>query len=728
MSRYTLFFCIFLGFSCYGSETDLLDSDYYPKSQSTHGGIGLIQIPTARFSNDGEFTFGISTESPYNRLYAKVQAFPWLEAVLRYTEGTFVPYNPGSSQTWKDKGMDVKFRLFQEGDFFPAVALGFNDIGGQGSYSSEYIAASKRFNNVDLTVGLGWGRLGGLDHFDNLLGVGGRSYGAKGGGKLNLGRLFGGPYTSVFAGIEYTTPIPNLSLKLEYDTSDYSDVIGKEKVFDRTGDIFKVDSSFNFALNYQLNISQRDKADFSVGFVRGNTFYANLAVHTNLNIEGQPKYRAPPERLNLHYLPPFPELDPEWQKYVPELIMWQMGNEGLITHSIIFNGDEMQVEISQGRFQKPIQAIDLASRILVNNSPTNIETITVINMDMGVETLRASIPLDTLVEVVANGPLTEEYVVFNTAATANENAIIRDNDYLYPHFGWSIRPNLRGTMQHQIKFFFWQLEALIHAEYAIRKGLYLMADVGIDIASNFDDYTYHVPDGQLHHVRQDRRLYLTGQKSGLRKMALDYLFEINSNVTARITAGYLEWMYGGIGGEVLYMPEQKHWALGVDAYWVKQREFDQTFSFRDYQTVTGFVSFYYDLPFYEMRFKGSAGKFLGKDTGVTLDISRRFKTGARVGGMAAFTNCDEICVGEGSFTKWVYFTLPMDLFYVNSTTRSHAGYAWSPLTKDAGAKVEPGALYGLMTSAPDEVGSLRRKPWSMKKILSGFGTTSKKKI
>ena len=113
-----------------------------------------------------------------------------------------------------------------------------------------------------------------------------------------------------------------------------------------------------------------------------------------------------------------------------------MGNEGFVTHSLIFNNDELQVEISQGRFQKPIQAIDLASRILANNSPTNIETITVINIDQGVETLRASIPRQALVELVANGPLEEQYVEFNLAETVNDNAMIRDNDYLYPHFGW----------------------------------------------------------------------------------------------------------------------------------------------------------------------------------------------------------------------------------------------------------------------------------------------------
>ena len=49
------------------------------------------------------------------------------------------------------------------------------------------------------------------------------------------------------------------------------------------------------------------------------------------------------------------------------------------------------------------------------------------------------------------------------------------------------------------------------------------------------------------------------------------------------------------------------------------------------------------------------GKFLGKDKGAIIDISRRFASGARVGGKVALTDCDAACVGEGSFNKWIYF-------------------------------------------------------------------------
>ena len=140
----------------------------------------------------GRWEWDFQTKSPYNRLYGKVQFFPWMEAVVRYTEGTMYPYNPGSGQTWKDKGIDVKFRLVQEGRLMPELALGFNDLGGTGAFSSEFIAASKRFENIDLTLGLGWGRLGSVDHLDNPFdrvlrgGFGGGSLG----GAFNFLKLF----------------------------------------------------------------------------------------------------------------------------------------------------------------------------------------------------------------------------------------------------------------------------------------------------------------------------------------------------------------------------------------------------------------------------------------------------------------------------------------------------------------------------------------------------------
>ena len=142
---------------CPNAETNqhnYLTEDNYKFSQNTWGGIGLIQNPTARFSNDGEFTFGISSESPYSRMYSTIQFFPWMEASLRYTEATYTPYNFGNSQTWKDKGFDLKLKLLDEKDHLPALAIGALDLGGTGFYSSEYIVMSKMLRNLDFQKAL----------------------------------------------------------------------------------------------------------------------------------------------------------------------------------------------------------------------------------------------------------------------------------------------------------------------------------------------------------------------------------------------------------------------------------------------------------------------------------------------------------------------------------------------------------------------------------------------
>jgi hypothetical protein len=741
MVRFLVLCCILSSTSVFANNSDSAGSNgFVQASHSSRGGIGLINTPTARFSNDGEFSLGISVEAPYNRMFAKMQFFPWLEAVLKYTKGYNVPYIAWSeSEAWTDKGIDVKFRLLEETKRIPGLALGLRDFGGTGAYSAEFIVASKRFKNIDLSLGLGYGTLADVDHISSPLGwfndllskinIGSEDANLQHGGAISFGTFFEEERVSIFGGIEYFTPVPDLSIKLEYDTNEYPEGT-KLDFFDPLSRAFRIDSRLSAALNYRLHPTERDNIDLSLGYVHGNTLYASVAVHSNLNFSGKSNIYMMAEELNRPYLEPYVKLDAEWKKYLTDTIMWQMANAGLIAHRLVFNGNELLAEISQNRFRKTIRAIDLAGRILANNSPTNIEKITIVNVDMGIETLRATIPREILVNSVMSGALDEELLEFSTDDSLDSGALVVDNDYLYPHFNWSIAPSLAGTLQHPEKFYFWQLLAVAHANVALKKGLYLTAEYSINIVNNYDKgYDYHWPDGQLYPVRQNRRLYLRGgEEKALRKMQLDYLLDLHPNVKGKITAGYLEVMFGGVGGEVIYMPDHKQWALGLNAYWVKQRDFDQKFGFQDYDTVTGFLSYYYDLPFYDMRLKIDAGRFLAKDVGVHVDLSRRFDTGARVGAIVALTNCDPDCVGEGSFNKWIYFELPMDLWLARSSTREKTNYAWTPLTKDAGQKAEVGELYTLMVDAKDEVDSLRRTPWSVKKILSGFGTSSKKKI
>ena len=71
----------------FSSYSEKLYSDDLHLSNSNLGGIGLIQTPTARFTNDsGRLSFGVSSVDPYNKITASMQLLPWLEGSIVYTE------------------------------------------------------------------------------------------------------------------------------------------------------------------------------------------------------------------------------------------------------------------------------------------------------------------------------------------------------------------------------------------------------------------------------------------------------------------------------------------------------------------------------------------------------------------------------------------------------------------------------------------------------------------
>ena len=84
-------------------------------------------------------------------------------------------------------------------------------------------------------------------------------------------------------------------------------------------------------------------------------------------------------------------------------------------------------------------------------------------------------------------------------------------------------------------------------------------------------------------------------------------------------------MFGGIGGELLYKPVTSDYGIGFEVWNVKQRDYDQMFDFRDYSTVSGHMTFYYQEPRSRVLLKLMGGRFLAKDSGFHLDLSRGFK-------------------------------------------------------------------------------------------------------
>jgi hypothetical protein len=248
-------------------------------------------------------------------------------------------------------------------------------------------------------------------------------------------------------------------------------------------------------------------------------------------------------------------------------------------------------------------------------------------------------------------------------------------------------------------FVLYQVAANYDANYYFTRNFWWSGDVSANLINNYDKFTYTAPS-DLPRVRTDIRYYLTSSTITMPDFQLTTARLLGNDLYGLAYAGMLESMFGGVGGEVLYRPMGERWAIGSDLNWVKQRGFDQDFSFRSYQVVTGHVTGYFDTGYKDVLLTISAGRYLAGDWGTTIDVSREFRNGVRMGAYATFTNVDGQQFGEGSFDKGIYISIPFDLMLPSSHTSS-AGILWQPLVRDGGAQLgKRYTLYGL-TSGRD---------------------------
>ncbi len=365
--------------------------------------------------------------------------------------------------------------------------------------------------------------------------------------------------------------------------------------------------------------------------------------------------------------------------------------QGYRAYAVYISDLSATVYISHVAFRQPARNVGRVARVMANNLPPSVEAITVVGMADGVKTSKVTVIRHDLEkaaeqegspsEIWANAEMSAPAAGLDlpTGAVKNKKA--------YPHFSWSLAPGLRqhiGDINEGV--YLADLSAVLSTKVDLLPGLSVRAVANKFIVGNLN-HIHRQSNSVLPHVRSDIVQYLQHGRSGVTRLQADYLFSPMKNVYARISAGLFEWMYGGVGGEVLYRPFDGRFGVGLDVNWVKQRDFNVLFDFRHYSVVTGHLSFYYDLPVYGLQTAVHIGRYLAGDRGVTFDLSRRFENGIRVGAFATFTNVSAKDFGEGSFDKGFYMVIPLDLFMLKSS-KSAARFAFRPLTRDGGQMLD----------------------------------------
>jgi membrane-associated phospholipid phosphatase len=656
---------------------------------SVSGQTGLISMPDARIAPEGTWRTGLSFMRPYQAIWSSVAMFPWLEAGFRYTRIYHVPGFPDRPEAedygdYKDKSFDVKLRAFPERGPWPQLALGLQDAGGgTGIFRGWYGVASKRFGELDLTLGYG------EERFDGA-----------------------------FGGVRWTpSAAPNWSVVAEYDAYDYPN----DRFAELSG-AARYRKEMAIGLEYRWGwfgakvFSAHDNAGFNA--------YVSVPLGER---EFVPKVNEPAPYTRINPRP----TEEQWRADGAHRsrLARALVEQDFADISLGYHNGRLEARLTNTRISSMPRAVGRAARTLLSFAPLEVReirvtyaqgtlpvaTYTFINMPLlqryfnGMATREMLAPY-VAIEYADPAQLAEEA---DRAETLEAFALPLPESLVIERDGADIvalrgRDVLGGSLYVAPSFstyfndpsgaFRYDIWLAAHYQRPIGRQRFLEAELRVPVYGDVDEVTTP-SNSELPHVRTDIAEYRREGGVKLMRLAALQFFHPRERVYAKASAGVYEEMFSGAGGQVLYLPRGGRWALDVEAHWVRQRDFEGWFGHQDYRTVTAIASLNYRMA-YGVTGTLRAGRFLAKDEGVRAEVKRRFASGWEVGAWYTVTNGNDITSpgtpdspyhDKGIFMAWQLDTL------LTRDTQASASLRLSPWTRDVGQMVAaPGELYSAL--------------------------------
>ena len=655
---------------------------------SLTGQTGLIAMPDARIDPDGTWRTGYSLASPYATVFTSLTALPRLEGSLRYTAirgvpGFIDPARAGTYGDYKDKSFDAKFLVLEEDGVWPAVALGVQDLFGTEVFRANYVTLGKKAGDFDFTFGYGAERIDGA-----------------------------------FGGVRYRPQwLKGWALVAEYDAYDYKRDVGSalSGVDQRKHEVVAgVEYRYGW-LGLQASYGHEEAG-------------VNAYIAIPLQERGFIPHIDEPEPYTK--ITPRPRLE-QWNsdaehrsRMIQALLRQDFKNVRIATQS-----DRLIVVLTNTRISEVSRAVGRAARTIVALAP--IETreirITYTLNDMAFATYE----FDDVQRLqryfngqIGRGELAD-YVNVTYAQPGSEDVaaekeaviVALDKERKSTFFDetegdiYSFRTESSSLSRFKISPKFglylndpsgaFRYDTFLQAnyDYNIAKGLFLNTAARVTLLEDVSDVT-QASNSTLPHVRSDIAEYYQHKGAKITKVMLNQYFHPQERVYVRASAGLYEMMFAGAGGQVLYHPQTERWAADFSADWLRQRNFAGYFGFQDYETVTALGALHYRLPFYGLTGTVRAGRFLARDTGVRVELKRRFASGFEIGAWYTLTDGHDT-TSPGSpdkpyNDKGIYGSIPLSAMLTRDTQVTSA-FSLSPWTRDIGQMVQsPADLYDLV--------------------------------
>ncbi len=665
-------------------------------AQTNDFGVGgALDVPTARSPEENTFSTTISRRDVADTYAITYQVMPRLEASFRYiisfprdvqpVPGSFCDIQEAFCRNQlKDRSFEVKYRIFDEGEYSPAVAVGLRDVLGTGVFAGEYLVANKRFGHLDVSVGVGWGRLAEravarnpLSYLSNEFDIRENEGGL--GGEFNLKSYFRGSDIGAFGSVRYSIPEWRVDLLAAYNSDSYA----RERAL---GTLDSADP-LSFGVEWEATPGVRLTASWQ----QGNNLALKFSAALDTGVESP---RKPPNGFGAWGNPAPPRNLANETRWFPRMA-GDAEASGVLLRAMKYEDDGiLRLRYSNMAYQVEADAIDRIMHLVDFYAPRSVHTVELTgdSLNLPTHTVRIARPLGQreLGEVLSPTISIDRPVEIKSPSETR--------GFRYPNGVVGAGLTARTYLFDPDFPFLYQISAEFRGAADFGNGWGMEGTWIQSLKSQFGRITR---DGssQLSPVRTDLRRYLQEGASGIDRLVLVKRGKIGRDLYYQTFGGILEEMYSGVGGEILWRRADLPFAIGANLMAVQQREYDKLFGLRDYKTLTGHVSAYWATGFHGFDVAVHAGRYLAKDVGATIEVQKRFANGWSVGAFATLTDVPFEVFGEGSFDKGLIFKIPFDLYSPRNTRGAYRLNIRS-INRDGGRMIEnwPGALWESMRS------------------------------
>ncbi len=596
-------------------------------SSTTSGFLGLNTMPNARMDKEGTIRLGTGTLDPYLHGYIGIQIAKPLYLNIRQTAET-----SGLKDDAKRlyPGIDFKLRLREESANLPEISLGVQSALGHKRMSGEFIALSKRYNDLDFTLGLGWGRYGTAAHFNNpLADISGhfdknRDFNSE--SPNTPDNWFTGESVGIFGGVEYFLPIDGLSLKLDYGADRYT---AEQQSFD-----YKVPSPWGAGLSYTHN----------------NWISAAIGMQGTDKVMGRLSIQSTPASW------PF-----TGKKYETPLQFYKKRPENLSIEKIKLSAEKADIELTNiiadkhqlhatleiPQHTNAPQHIGRALRHIATYSGTDIEIINITPKHENLLGKTIKILRSDVEKALDNNQGSPQEIWKNTEFITANNQNITHSPFI-PNKGISNnKPLFTIHLENQISLSeedngtLYRSSALLKTRRTTFFGLISESSLRLNLHDNLDNIE-KLRSAALRPVRSDVNAF-TDQRLSLDTAYIGYTHSLSPSTHIALSAGYLEEFYSGIGGEVLYRPYNSRFALGAELWRLQRRQPFTALNLghNGYGTTAGHINGWYDIPDQNITLNTKIGRFLAGDNGFAVGLSKQFKNGAKLNGEFTLTDAGD---------------------------------------------------------------------------------------